>query len=251
MRSEAKNVGEELLDAAVTTCSICGAKRGPGNKWLVLFEAQSARAALIGPIEQAALFGPWIEGGSRFYLCGEGCLYRKLSGVLRPASNGRPTVQHMPAAKNGREPSRRPAEPKPLRTVEAPLPKREAFNSARVAETASIDQGVTINGDVYSQESLYVNGEIVGSLELRNYRLTIGPNGVIRATVRAKEVEILGMVEGDVTADRIVVRKYATMLGDLCTRSLMVEEGARFEGRARRFMGEAPVRVLDKMAALS
>src|SRR5215510_11072286 len=70
------------------TCAVCGAKKGEANNWWVLFEAESHKAALIGPIAEAELLHRWRHGTAQFHLCGEGCLYRKLSGVLMPIVNG-------------------------------------------------------------------------------------------------------------------------------------------------------------------
>jgi len=56
-----------------------------------------------------------------------------------------------------------------------------AGSAARAPEPArtgaSIGKAVRIIGDVVSQEDLYLDGEIKGTLECRNSRLTIGPNG--------------------------------------------------------------------------
>jgi cytoskeletal protein CcmA (bactofilin family) len=56
-------------------------------------------------------------------------------------------------------------------------------------------------------------------------RLTVGPNRNIRAAVSAKEIDIFGLIEGQVKTDRVIVRKKATVLGDVCTRTLIIEGG--------------------------
>ena len=40
-----------------------------------------------------------------------------------------------------------------------------------------IGKGVRVEGQIYSQEDLYVDGEVEGTIELQDHRLTIGPNG--------------------------------------------------------------------------
>jgi cytoskeletal protein CcmA (bactofilin family) len=79
---------------------------------------------------------------------------------------------------------------------------------------------------------LHVNGEVVGTLELPDDRLTVGPNGNIHAAVSAKEIEIFGVIVGEVKADRVIVRKKAALIGDVFTRALIIEGGAWFEGRS-------------------
>jgi cytoskeletal protein CcmA (bactofilin family) len=104
--------------------------------------------------------------------------------------------------------------------------------STRLRETAAVTESLTITGRLLSRGPLHINGEVVGTLELPDGRLTVGPNGNIRAAVNAKEIEIFGVIEGEVKADRVIVRSKATLIGDVCTRALVIEGGAWFEGRS-------------------
>src|ERR1700676_197090 len=70
------------------TCAVCGAKRGEANKWWVLLETDSIKTALIGPFEEIETLQQWGRVTAQFHLCGEGCLYRKLSAVLAPTVTG-------------------------------------------------------------------------------------------------------------------------------------------------------------------
>jgi cytoskeletal protein CcmA (bactofilin family) len=90
--------------------------------------------------------------------------------------------------------------------------------STRLRETASVSESLRITGRLPSREPLYICGEVVGTWELPDDRLTAGPNGNIRAVVSAKEVGIFGVIEGEVKADKVVVRKNATLIGDVYTR---------------------------------
>ena len=47
---------------------------------------------------------------------------------------------------------------------------------------ASIGKAVKINGQIYSKEDLYVDGDVEGTIELQEHRLTIGPTGRCVAT---------------------------------------------------------------------
>jgi cytoskeletal protein CcmA (bactofilin family) len=260
------------------TCAVCGAKKGDTNKWWVLFEAESKKSALIGPIEEAKSLQQWKQGTSQFHLCGEGCLYRKLSGVLMPTVNGQAEAakpaqtsqdrgEQQPVLRTNSRVSKETStenessfrssmsaslrqlfrhdsvveqnahDPGPFSsgavtgTVEKP-------SSANLREAASIGDAMAITGEIDSDGPLYVNGDITGTLALPGHRLTVGPNGKIRAAVRAKEIEIFGVIEGEVKADRVVVRKNATLLGDVRTLSLMIEGGAWFDGRSMMGLGD-------------
>lgn len=96
---------------------------------------------------------------------------------------------------------------------------------------ASIGKAVKINGQIYSKEDLYVDGDVEGSIELQENRLTIGPNGKVRCHIKAREVVILGNVQGNVDAsDRLEVRKDAWVVGDITTARIVIEDGAYFKG---------------------
>jgi cytoskeletal protein CcmA (bactofilin family) len=258
------------------TCAVCGAKKGEANKWWVLFEADSNQSALIGPIEEAESLQQWKPGGSQVHLCGQGCLYRKLSAVLMPKvkSQIEGTLSAQGSSRHGaaerrklranprvlKESSRgdssflRPATSASLgqipRIVEqaahdsgpcfgnTTIGTIEKLPSASVCEAASIGEAMKITGQVHSNGPLYVNGEITGTLALPGHRLTVGPNGKIRAAVCAKEVENFGVIQGEVKADRVVIRKNATLFGNVRTLSLVIEEGAWFDGRSSMGLGE-------------
>jgi cytoskeletal protein CcmA (bactofilin family) len=63
---------------------------------------------------------------------------------------------------------------------------------------------VRIEGQIYSKEDLYVDGDVEGSIELQEHRLTVGPNGKLHSNVKAREVVILGNVQGNVEVNRQV-----------------------------------------------
>jgi len=97
--------------------------------------------------------------------------------------------------------------------------------------SASIGKAVKIVGQITSREDLYVDGDVEGSLELLEHKLTIGPNGNIRAGVKAREVVALGAIQGNVEAtDRIEIRKDAKLVGDIKTARIVIEDGAYFKG---------------------
>ncbi len=103
--------------------------------------------------------------------------------------------------------------------------------SGPASGAAAIGKSVVVKGDIYSREDLYVDGEVEGAIEVQEHRLTVGPNGRVKANVRAREAVIRGTVHGDIeAADRIDIRKEAKVVGDLRTTRIAVEEGAYFKG---------------------
>ena len=64
----------------------------------------------------------------------------------------------------------------------------------------SIGKSVKIVGQIYSKEDLYVDGTVEGTLEASEHKLTIGPHGTIQAAIKAREVLVLGTIQGNVEA---------------------------------------------------
>jgi cytoskeletal protein CcmA (bactofilin family) len=122
------------------------------------------------------------------------------------------------------------------------LPGRSSephFESAR--STAVIGKSVMVKGQILSREDLTIDGEVEGTVELQEHRLTVGPNGKVRASIKAREVVVLGTVHGNVeTTDKIDIRKEAKLVGDIKTARIVIEDGAYFKGNIDIVRAEAP-----------
>jgi cytoskeletal protein CcmA (bactofilin family) len=110
-----------------------------------------------------------------------------------------------------------------------PTPTRSL--DADAGRTASIGKSVTFKGQLFSREDLFFDGEVEGSIEMPEHRLTIGPNGKVSAGIKAREIVVLGTINGNVEAgDKIEIRKEARLLGDIRTVRIVIEDGAFFKG---------------------
>jgi cytoskeletal protein CcmA (bactofilin family) len=97
--------------------------------------------------------------------------------------------------------------------------------------SAVIGKGVTIKGQIFSHEDLTIDGEVDGSVQLQEHRLTIGEKGKIRADVSAREVVVLGSLHGNVEAtEKIDIRKRASITGDIKAARIETEDGAYLKG---------------------
>ncbi len=98
-------------------------------------------------------------------------------------------------------------------------------------EMAHIGKSVIIKGELSGSEDLYLDGEVEGSIELKQNSLTIGPNGRVKAKVSAKSVIVDGKVDGNVFGtERVEVRGTAAVTGDIVTKRIVIAEGASFRG---------------------
>lgn len=99
-------------------------------------------------------------------------------------------------------------------------------------DLAQIGKSVVIKGELSGSEDLYVDGQVEGSISLKNFSLTVGPNGQVKATVEAKVLVVQGKLEGNVMAsDRVELRKSAIITGDITTQRISIEEGAYLRGK--------------------
>jgi cytoskeletal protein CcmA (bactofilin family) len=117
--------------------------------------------------------------------------------------------------------------------VQSPVVQRTATPAPQPAApkvTATFGKTMRVRGDIRSDEELYMDGELEGTIEVR-HRLTIGPNGKIKANVKANEVVVKGSIQGNVEAvDRISIMNGASIVGDVKTAGIVIEDGAYFKG---------------------
>lgn len=96
---------------------------------------------------------------------------------------------------------------------------------------ATVGKSVRIVGQIFTKEDLYVDGDVEGTIESLENKVTIGPNGRVQASIRARDVIILGQVQGNVeTSDKVDIRKDAKLVGDITTSRISIEDGALFKG---------------------
>jgi cytoskeletal protein CcmA (bactofilin family) len=130
-----------------------------------------------------------------------------------------------------REPAREPVKEVPAVSTVPPVGKMESWSDSPKTSVASIGKSVIIRGELSGSEDLYIDGQVEGTIELREHHLTVGPNGRVQANVNAKEVVIQGSVKGNVRAiDRVEIRKSGSLTGDLVAARVVIEDGAFFKG---------------------
>jgi cytoskeletal protein CcmA (bactofilin family) len=99
-------------------------------------------------------------------------------------------------------------------------------SSARIGKT------IVICGEVKGKEDLIVDGRVEGTVNLDDCRLTIGPNAEVAADLTARDVLVLGKVQGNVTATgRVELRSGCQLEGDIRAMRLAVEDNAVFHGK--------------------
>ncbi|MGA3159619.1 MAG: polymer-forming cytoskeletal protein [Terracidiphilus sp.] len=97
---------------------------------------------------------------------------------------------------------------------------------------ARIGKTVVICGEVKGSEDLIVDGRVEGTVSLSESRLTIGPNANVAADLSAKDILIMGKVQGNLVASgRVELRAGCLVEGDIRALRLAVEDNAVFRGK--------------------
>ena len=108
---------------------------------------------------------------------------------------------------------------------------RPASADRGARNNAQVGKSIKFKGEISGSEDLVVDGEVEGTIELRDNSLIVGPNGNVRAQIKARTITVQGRLEGNVHAgERIEIRKTGSLEGDLVTPRIVIEDGAVFRG---------------------
>jgi cytoskeletal protein CcmA (bactofilin family) len=99
------------------------------------------------------------------------------------------------------------------------------------AAKAVLGKSVVFKGEIQSREDLIIEGEVEGTIQMMEHRLTIAADGDVRANVSAREIEVLGALEGKAEAvDKVYIRKGAKFVGDVHAAGIVIEDGGYIKG---------------------
>jgi cytoskeletal protein CcmA (bactofilin family) len=102
-----------------------------------------------------------------------------------------------------------------------------------------IGKGLILKGEITGSGSLLMDGVLEGSIDLRGDRVTLGRHSQVAASVTADEVVVRGQVRGDLhAADRATVCADGSLIGDVTTARILIEDGAFFKGRVEARLHE-------------
>jgi len=140
-----------------------------------------------------------------------------------------------------------PAAVKPETPVtESRVERARPVATAESQHVTTITKSMVIKGQIRSAEHMHVAGEIDGSLDLAGFDLTVTDNSKVRANVTAREVDVQGIINGNVNATRkITVRTGGKLIGDLRTPGIVIEDGSYFKGNIEIVTREARLDATD------
>jgi cytoskeletal protein CcmA (bactofilin family) len=105
-------------------------------------------------------------------------------------------------------------------------------NSPATRSVACLGATLTIEGKITSEEDLQIDGKVQGPILLQGRRLTVGRTAELNSEVTAGEVIVYGKLTGNLHArDRVETKKDGSVIGDISTTQVSIEDGADFKGR--------------------
>jgi len=99
------------------------------------------------------------------------------------------------------------------------------------AVKAVLGKNVVVQGQILSREDLTIEGEVDGTIEMLEHRLTIATDGKVQANVKVRELEVRGSIQGKVeAADKVFIRKSAQLVGEIHSAGIVIEDGGYIKG---------------------
>jgi len=97
--------------------------------------------------------------------------------------------------------------------------------------TARLGASLHVKGEISGNEDLLIDGSVEGLVQLDERKLTVGATAKVTADIIAREVVVYGTVKGNLRAkDRIEIKRDGSVIGDLTTSRISIEDGAYFKG---------------------
>ena len=156
--------------------------------------------------------------------------------MWRKSNEVKPSEEPQPATTPTRAKSEEPVKPPVLPTPQvASSPAASTAVSAGAPASSSlskISSGIKIRGELSGDSDLYIDGDVEGKVRLTNGRVTVGPNGRVRAEIDARQICIEGAVEGNLKASESVHLGAASrVVGNVLSPRIGVADGAQLSGK--------------------
>lgn len=105
-------------------------------------------------------------------------------------------------------------------------------NSTSVEDVSILSSGVKIEGKLYSEGNVRIDGKMIGDV-IVNGNLTLGEGSELNGKVKAQNIAVSGKMEGVVTStEKLILESKAVLKGDISAKILVIEEGAKFDGKS-------------------
>jgi cytoskeletal protein CcmA (bactofilin family) len=111
-------------------------------------------------------------------------------------------------------------------------PSASRLGSTSTRNAARLGASLAIKGHITGDEDLQIDGKVDGPISLHGHELTVGPKAQLNSEIHAGQVIVYGKVVGNVHArERVDVKTDGSIIGDISTARISIEDGAHFKGR--------------------
>src|SRR5882724_5883002 len=105
-----------------------------------------------------------------------------------------------------------------------------------------VGSGTVVTGEANFKAMMRVDGHLSGRVSSGSGTLIVGANGKVDANIEVAVAVIHGTINGDIIAtQRLELGRAAKVNGNIQTPSLVIEQGAVFEGTCKRVQMSATV----------
>jgi len=116
-------------------------------------------------------------------------------------------------------------------TSSSPRQKPVTSTTSQSRQLATIGPSIHIKGELTGEEGLIIDGQVEGTINLKNNDLIIARNGQIQANVYAKTITIEGKLRGDLNGkEKVIIRDSGDVHGNIISPRVVLEDGAHFKG---------------------
>ena len=93
-----------------------------------------------------------------------------------------------------------------------------------------LDTGSRMKGDLQFEDTFRVDGRLEGKIESEGH-LVVGEKGHVEGEVRVAQIHVAGTISGNISgAEKVEISATGKILGEIQTKSLVVQDGAVLEG---------------------
>jgi cytoskeletal protein CcmA (bactofilin family) len=109
---------------------------------------------------------------------------------------------------------------------------KAAFGKTSPETISTLGHGVIVTGNIVSESTLQICGRVNGDIHASH--LVIKEGAQIEGNIVAQETVILGICKGVIRGNNVKLQGMAVVEGEIYSKSLTIEQEARFEGVSRR-----------------
>lgn len=119
-----------------------------------------------------------------------------------------------------------PSSPASVTKTPPPAPAKSTRD-----QSTTIGASIKINGELSGKEDLVIQGNVEGTIKLKDNSISVSEQGKVQADVYAKSIIVQGELSGDLYgAESVTVARSGRVSGNIIAPRVVLEDGAKFKG---------------------